>query len=135
LKKRGLARSMMLGKRIEMTQKKLPKREEKDGLVQKLKNRIRRLEKDNLRLKKENVTLEAYKNITNKYIDDELDGVPVEKVIRSVDRHHNLSDLKDEIQPACPQCVNPKLTILGRLDGVMHVCLKCGWKRMIKDEQ
>lgn len=104
-------------------------------MVQKLKNRIRRLEKDNIRLKKENVTLEAYRNITNKYIDDELDGVPVEKVIRSVDRHHNLNEIKDEVKPACPQCVNTQLTILNRLDGVMHVCLKCGWKRMIKDEQ
>ncbi len=118
-----------------MSQKKLPRKEEKDGQIQRLKSRIRRLEKENDRLKQEVKTLEAYKNITNKYIDDELDGVPIEKVIRSVEKHHNLNEIVEEVKPACPNCINPALSILGRPDGVLHMCGKCGYKKVVKGEQ
>jgi len=77
-------------------------------------------------------TLEAYKHITNKYIDEELDGVPVEKVIRSLDKHLNLSEIKDEVKPACPTCINPKLNVFQRQDGVMHMCSECGYTKIIK---
>lgn len=115
-----------------MSQKRL-KKEEKDGQIQRLRNRVRRLERENERLKQEIKTLEAYRNITNKYIDDELDGIPVEKVIKSVEKHHNLAKVKDEIKPVCPMCLNKSMTILGRPDGVMHMC-KCGYKKVIKNE-
>ena len=115
-----------------MSQKRL-KKEEKDSQIQRLRNRVRRLEKENERLKQEIKTLEAYRNITNKYIDNELDGMPVEKIIRSVEKHHNLSKVKDEIKPACPKCLNKDITILGRPDGKMHLC-KCGYKKVVKDE-
>ena len=87
-----------------MSQKKLPRKEEKDSRIDRLRNRIRRLEKENERLKQEIKTLEAYRNITNKYIDEELDGVPVEKVIKSVEKHHNLKKVTDEVKPTCPMC-------------------------------
>lgn len=118
---------------VRMSQKRL-KKEEKDGQIQRLRIRIRRLERENDRLKQEVKTLEAYKNITNKYIDEELNGIPVEKVIRSVEKHHNLAQVKDEVKPVCPKCLNKDMAILGRPDGVMHLC-KCGYKRIIKNEQ
>lgn len=117
-----------------MSQKKLPRKEEKDSRIDRLRNRIRRLEKENERLKQEIKTLEAYRNITNKYIDEELDGIPVEKVIKSVEKHHNLKKVTDEVKPTCPMCLNKDILILGRQDGVMHLC-KCGYKKVIKDEQ
>lgn len=112
----------------------MPKKEEKDGQLQKLKSRIRRLEKENERLKSEIKTLEAYRSITNKYIDEELNGVPVEKVIKSIEKHHNLGQIKDEIKPVCPNCLNKDLMILGRQDGTFHMC-KCGYKKVIKNEE
>jgi predicted nuclease with TOPRIM domain len=115
--------------------KKQPVKEAKDGTITKLKQRIRRLEKENERLRQEVKTLEAYKNITNKYIDDELDGIPVEKVIRSVEKHHNLNQIKDEVNPACRNCLNPNPLKLGRPDGsVVIKCLKCGHQEVVKDE-
>lgn len=117
-----------------MKPKKMPLKEAKDNTVSKLKQRIRRLEKENERLKQEIKTLEAYKNITNKYIDDELDGIPVEKVIKSVEKHHNLSQVKNTVNPTCPKCLNNNPITLGRPDGVMIKCLKCGFQKVIKDE-
>ena len=116
-----------------MSQKKLPRKEEKDGSVQRLKNRIRRLEKENERLKHEIKTLEAYRNITNKYIDEELDGIPVEKIIKSLEKHHNLEQIKDEIKPVCPKCLNKDMMILGRPDGVLHKC-SCGYSKVVKND-
>jgi predicted nuclease with TOPRIM domain len=116
-----------------MSQKKLPRKEEKDGQIQRLRNRIRRLEKENERLKQEIKTLETYRDVTNKYIDEELDGIPVERVIRGVEKHQNLKKVTDEVKPVCPKCLNRDILILGRQDGKMHLC-KCGYKKVIKDE-
>ena len=62
-----------------MSQKKIPQKKDlKDERLNKLQRRVKRLEKENAILKSEIKTLEAYREKTNKYIDGELDGIPVE---------------------------------------------------------
>lgn len=103
------------------------RKEAKTSELRRLKLRLIKLEEENDRLKKEIRTLEAYKNETNRYIDKELDGIPVEDVIRGIDKKQRLKGIKDELKPACKKCLNTEVTVLGRPDGKTCVmCFKCG---------
>ena len=102
------------------------RKEPKSGELSKLKQRLRKLELENDRLKKEIKTLEGFKTVTSEYINKELDGIPVEKVIRGLEKHSKLKDLKEDIKPACKKCLNTEVTLLGRPDGKRVVmCFKC----------
>lgn len=79
-------------------------REPKDGQVAKLRRRIARLEKENDRLKSELATLEQFRKITSRYIDNKLDGVPVEDVIKGVEKSKKLHKIQEESEERCIKC-------------------------------
>ena len=79
-----------------MKPKKEPRKEAKDGAVEKLKRRIKRLEKENDKLKSEVRTLESYRVLTDTYLEGKLDGVPVERVIQGVKKKESLRKIKVE---------------------------------------
>jgi hypothetical protein len=112
----------------------MPKREEKSGETQKLKRRIKYLEKKVDRLQKEVKTLESYQRLTNEYIGDKLDGVPVEQVIRGVQKKETLGKIKKEpvIKEACPKCISSKLKIVPYPGGEVKLCRKCDYRETVK---
>jgi predicted nuclease with TOPRIM domain len=117
-----------------MKPKKSPIREAKDGEVQKLKRRIKRLEKENERLKSELRTLESFRSLTSDYIGDKLDGVPVEKVIRGVEKKHKLSKIKpDTIKEVCQKCLRGELKKVPYRGGVVEVCGECQHREVKKN--
>lgn len=102
------------------------KKEPKTGEAQKLRQRLRKLEEENERLRKEIKTLEGFRKVTTDYIDKELDGIPVEKVIRGLEKQSKLKGLKEDLKPACKKCFNEEVTVVGRPDGKRVVmCFKC----------
>ena len=115
--------------------KKLPVREAKDGEIQKLKRRIKRLEKENERLRSEIKTLEAFRDLTSDYIDGKLEGVPVEKVIRGVEKKQKLSNIKkpDVIKEICTKCLKGELKKVPYRSGVVIVCGECQHREIKKD--
>ena len=117
-----------------MKPKKEPRKEAKDGAVEKLKRRIKRLEKDNDKLKSEVRTLEAYKNLTDTYLEGKLDGVPVERVIQGVKKKDSLRKIKKDkviVNDACPRCLTQLIKVPFR-SGVVKLCSNCDYKVTIK---
>jgi regulator of replication initiation timing len=108
------------------------RKETKDGGLSKLKQRMRKLELENERLKKEIRTLEGYKKATNTFIDNELDGIPVERVIKGIERQSNLKEIVKEEKHYCKKCFNEEVTVVGRPDGKKVVmCFKCKTNEVI----
>ena len=115
--------------------KKLPVREAKDGHLEKAKRRIKRLEKENARLKSEVRTLEGFRDVASTYIDGKLDGVPVEKVIKSVQKKMTLKQTSpDVIKECCPECITAELKVLAYPGGKIKVCGNCKFRATVKDE-
>lgn len=114
--------------------KKYPK-EEKDGEVSKLKRRIKRLEKENERLKSEIKTLEAYKELTNGYIDGKLDGIPVERVIKSVEKEQKLKKVITDNKPKCPVCGAEGMKIIKTPHNETHLCQLCNYLKVNRNGQ
>jgi archaellum component FlaC len=119
-----------------MSQKKIPQKKDlKDERLNKLQRRVKRLEKENAILKSEIKTLEAYREKTNKYIDGELDGIPVEDVIKSIDKELQLNKVKEHDKGKCTACGNMSLKVMPILNGELNLCGKCGFRKVIKHEQ
>lgn len=119
-----------------MTQKKIPQKKDlKDERLNKLQRRVKRLEKENAILRSEIKTLEAYRDKTNTYIDKELDGIPVEDVIKSVEKQLTLKQVKNKDSMKCPACGNMTLKIMPILNGELNLCGNCGYRKVIKNEQ
>lgn len=119
-----------------MNQKKIPQKKDlKDERLNKLQRRVKRLEKENALLRSEIKTLEAYRDKTNTYIDGELDGVPVEDVIKSVDKKLTLKKVKEKDKNKCTACGNMSLKVMPILNGELNLCGDCGYRKVIKDEQ
>ena len=118
-----------------MKPKKVPQRRGlKDERLNKLQRRVARLEKENAQLKKDINTLESYRVITNEYIDGNLDGVPVEKVIKGIDNKTKLKKIKEPVKLCCPKCLDPGLKVIGTLHGKLQLCGNCGYREVIRRE-
>lgn len=117
-----------------MKPKRMPVKEAKSGEAQKLKRRIKRLEEENKRLKGTIKTLEAYKNVTDNYIDGKLDGIPVEDVIKAVSKEKKLKDIKKK-EVDCPKCGNILHYIKGPM-GKIEVCKNefCDHRKVVKSD-
>lgn len=104
----------------------MSKKEAKSGEIQKLKSRIKRLEKENHRLKSEVHTLEQYKVLTSKYMDGELDGIPVEKVLEGINKSKKFNQIKKDNE-GCPVCGGLLRKISYRAGSVI-VCSSCDYR-------
>jgi len=119
-----------------MSQKKIPQKKDlKDERLNKLQRRVKRLEKENAILRSEIKTLEAYRDKTNTYIGGELDGVSVEDVIKSIEKKLPLKKIKDKDNHKCSACGEMGLKIMPILNGELYLCSKCGYRKVIKNEE
>jgi len=118
-----------------MKPKKMVVKEAKDGQLEKAKRRIKKLEKEVQRLKSEVRTLEGFRDVASTYIDGRLDGVPVEKVIRGVQKKMTLKQTSpDVIKDVCPVCITLELKVMAYPGGKVKVCGKCKFRETVKDE-
>lgn len=115
-----------------MKPKKIPNVEAKSGEVQKLKKRIKRLENENTRLKSEVRTLERFVRETSAYVDGKLDGIPVDQVIKGVEKNMKLSQINPEvIKEICPKCITIELKNLPYHTGRILVCNNCEYRKNV----
>ena len=116
-----------------MKNKRIYVKEAKDGQINKLRRRIHKLEKENDRLKSEISTLEQFRRITSTYIDNKLDGVSVENVIKGVDKKLKMSKIVED--NGCVKCGSEVKTI-PYLGGIIRLCsnIHCSYKETIKNE-
>lgn len=106
--------------------------ESKDGEKEKLKKRIRKLEKENSKLKSELKTFNKAFATTTKYIKDNTDNFSVESVINSVKKNKTMREMKDESR--CEICDGDvKETIIP--NGILKVCKTCGRRNVEKTNQ
>jgi exonuclease VII small subunit len=110
---------------------KSPKHEEKSGQLDKLKNRVRRLERENARLKSElNSYEQAFKNTKN-FLREHTDEFSLEKLIEGAKGNKSLRELQKDVTP-CPKCVGT-LTVSSLPFGTLHLCTTCGHKEVVKN--
>jgi predicted nuclease with TOPRIM domain len=99
------------GYKVARKPKKIPdEKQAKDGTVQKLRTRIKRLEKENHRLKSElNAYDQAWKK-TLKYISDETKQIKLEDLIDAAKSDKNLKQTKREVREVCGKCLSDNVS-------------------------
>ena len=112
--------------------KTFPREAGESGEVRKLKDKIRRLESDKRRLISELQTLKVAFEKTKLFIDNKLDGVPIEEVIKSVKANRKLNEITKE-ELTCKYCHSNKHKLLMDIKPRqmrIHLCLTCNnkWK-------
>ena len=109
-----------------MKPKKVPKREEKDGELQKLKNRVKRLEKENDRLKSElNSYEQAFKN-TSKFLRDNTKEISLDALIKAAKEGASLKQVRDsELKRVCKFCMSQNVHVSEVPSGKLVLCRDC----------
>lgn len=110
------------------THKEPKKKDYKDSEVNKLRKRINKLIKENNELKSQVNTLqEAFKR-TGKYIDDKLDGVPIENIIKGVEKEKKMDKIiKDS---TCPDCGSVNMYNISGQYGDLTGCRECTYTKI-----
>lgn len=106
--------------------KKIPdEKQAKDGTISKLRTRIKRLEKENNRLKSElNAYDQAWKK-TLKFISDETKEIKLKDLIDAAKSDKNLKETKQEVKPVCSKCLSDNVHISQISVGTMVICRDC----------
>jgi predicted nuclease with TOPRIM domain len=80
---------------------KIPNNEAKDGSLQKANKRIKRLEKENARLRSDlNAYDQAFRK-TTKFLKDHTDQISINDLIEGAKQDKSLK----EVKPVCPKCL------------------------------
>lgn len=104
--------------------KRMPKKEAKDGETQRLKRRIRRLEKENNKLKSELRSYDqAFKKMT-KHIEHFTDDYSVEELIESA--RASKKPKKVEVKETCHSCMSTNVFVGSLPFGRLISCQDCG---------
>lgn len=99
-------------------------KEAKDGNEQKLKKRIKKLEKENKGLKSElNAYEQAFKK-TTKFLRDNTDDISVEDLIQAAKSDTSLKKTKEN-KKECPKCFSKNVAIIESLAGTVISCPDC----------
>lgn len=106
--------------------KKIPdEKQAKDGTISKLRTRIKRLEKENNRLKSElNAYDQAWKK-TLKFISDETKEIKLKDLIDAAKSDKNLKETKQEVKPVCSKCLSDNVHVSKITVGTMVICKDC----------
>lgn len=113
---------------------KKPRKDPKDAEITKLKNRIRRLEKERNNLKTEVKTYEAAFRATEKYLKDFTEEFSVEELIDAAKEKKTLRKAK-KAKHACPSCFSTNVTVKKLSFGDMVSCKDCNDVKVVKGEQ
>jgi len=102
-------------------------KEAKDGRIDKLKKRIKRLENENKRLKSElNSFEQAFKN-TRKFLIDNTDEITLEGLIDAAKKGSSLKQAQEDGEDkVCGQCLSTEYKELPTRFGFLKICNKCG---------
>tara|TARA_R110000851_G_C13074764_1_gene565193 strand:- start:1950 stop:2291 length:342 start_codon:yes stop_codon:yes gene_type:complete len=105
-------------------------KQEKSGEVQKLKNRIKRLEKENRDLISKLNTVERAFDSSIKFLKGTTEDVSLEDLIDAAKENKSYKEIKNEKQ--CPKCGSSELKVMKTLFGELESC-SCGYtnKRII----
>lgn len=98
-------------------------KEAKDGQVQKLKNRIKNLEKKNRILVQKLNTAEKALEESATYLKDHTEDISVEELIKSAKEQKTLKEI-EELR-ACPNCGSKAYISIPTLFGELKTCKIC----------
>jgi len=101
-------------------------KEAKSGEIQKLKNRIKRLEKDKRILISKLNTAEAALAGNNSFLKGSTEDFSVEDLIDAAKENKTLKEIKDD--KICPKCGAEDLKVMKTLFGVLESCM-CGHRK------
>lgn len=98
-------------------------RQAKDGEIQKLKNRIKKLEKEKSILVTKLNTAEAALANNIKFLKGSTEDLSVEDLIEAAKTSKNLREIRED---ECPKCKGSELKITKTLFGTLCFC-ECGY--------
>ena len=117
--------------------KSFSKEDGKSGEVKELKSKIRRLASDKQKLIAELKTLQEAFDKTRSFIDNKLDGVPVEKVLKALKQENKLKkidkDAKEVHEDKCKDCQRPYKILATSLVRTIYFCEVCKKREVIYD--
>ena len=102
-------------------------KEQKDGQLQRLRNRVRRLEKENRKLKSELNSLEqAFKNTTS-FLRDHTQHININDLIEAAKHGKSLKTVQDdqEVHLVCPKCFSENFAVVPTPFGQVSTCGEC----------
>lgn len=120
-----------------MKPKKVPVKEAKDGEVQKLKRRIKRLETENRKLKSElNAYDQAFRK-TKDFLIDSQDEFSVEETIQAAKSAKSLRVMQKRVKITCRKCLSVDVTESTFNLGKMVICknTECGYVEIRKGNE
>lgn len=104
-------------------------KEAKDGQVQKLKNRIKNLEKKNKILVQKLNTAEKALEESAQYLRDHTEDISVEELIKAAKDKKTLKEVEDG--RACPNCGSKAYKSMPTLFGELKICQLCKHKETV----
>lgn len=105
----------------------------RDGEIQKLKRRVKKLETENKRLKSELKSFEQAFQRTSNFLRDHTKEITIEGLIDAAKKGHSLKETQnEEVKKACRKCLAPELTVIKNNFGSIFVCQKCGEREVEK---
>lgn len=112
--------------------KKEPRKEYKDGELNRLKKRIKKLEKENERLKSElNSYDQAFKK-TTKFLKDHTDDISLEDLIQAAKNDKSLKEVQN-VKNLCPICLSDvKINNVPKVGNII-TCTKCSYRTVEKE--
>lgn len=108
-------------------------KEEKDGSIAKLKQRIRRLEKDKRELISKLNTLEQVLKRNFEVLKGSTEDLSVEELIEGAKKNKTIKQIKDDVEPVvqsdnCPKCNSEEYKIMEIRGGQIGVCGNCTYR-------
>lgn len=114
--------------------KKEPKKEYKDGELNKLKRRIKRLEKENTRLKSELNSYEQAFKKTTRFLKDHTDDISLEDLVQAAKQDKSLRKVeKEHVESLCPKCFSKLKELPKSRVGKIIVCTQCEYRKVEKE--
>jgi predicted nuclease with TOPRIM domain len=112
-------------------------KEEKDGEVKRLKNALRRMERENNQLKAELKTLEVYFKKTQTFVKGYTEDNTVQELISAAKDGKTLKKMKDEqlAEKTCPQCGGDDFKVNTLPFGIMKLCNGCKYVKVEKTKK
>lgn len=111
---------------------KSPKKDYKDGELNKLRKRVKRLEKENERLKSELNSYEQAFKKTTRFLRDNTDEIRLEDLIQAAKNDKSLKEVKEkEVRDMCPICFSELKKTVTTV-GVISTCTRCTFRKLEK---